>query len=127
LTGSRFAVRAALGARAEGLAVDFLENRGLRILQRNWRRPQGELDLVADDHGVLVFVEVRSRTGEEHGHPLETVTMQKRSRVVRAARLYLQECAVTATDFRFDVVGITFPTEGDSPVLMHIEDAFRVS
>jgi putative endonuclease len=127
LTESRFAGRAALGAQAEALAAQLLEERGLRILERNWRRPQGEVDLVADDHGVLVFIEVRSRTGEDHGHPLETVDARKRQRVVRAARLYLQEYEGTANEFRFDVVGITFPKEGGSPVLLYIEDAFRVS
>lgn len=70
---------------------------------------------------------MRSRTGEDHGHPLETVNRRKRYRVARAARLYLQECPVTSNEFRFDVVGITFPREGGSPTLWHIEDAFRVS
>lgn len=112
---------------AEELAARLLEERGFRILQRNWRRPEGEVDLVAEDRGVLVFVEVRSRTGEEHGHPLETVNTRKRHRVVRAARLYLQECPVTSNEFRFDVVGVVFPREGGSPTLVHIEDAFRVS
>lgn len=83
--------------------------------------------MVAEDRGVTVFVEVRSRTGEEHGHPLETVNARKRSRVIRAARLYLQETPVTSNEFRFDVVAVTFPTEGGSPTLLHIEDAFRVS
>ena len=119
--------RRAIGAQAEVLAARLLEDCGLRILEHNWRCPQGEVDLVADDHGVLVFVEVRSRTGEEHGHPLETVNMRKRARVVRAARLYLQEHSVASTEFRFDVVGITFPTDGGSPRLVHVEDAFRVS
>jgi putative endonuclease len=119
--------RAALGAQAEALAARLLEERGLRILERNWRRPQGEVDLIAADGGILVFVEVRSRTGEDHGHPLETINARKRQRVVRAARLYLQEYSGAANEFRFDVVGITFPKGGGSPALLHIEDAFRVS
>jgi len=92
--------RAALGARAEDLAASLLATRGYRIIERNWRRPEGELDLVADDRGVLVFVEVRSRTGEERGHPLETVNAHKRARVVRAARMYLEATQPTATAFR---------------------------
>jgi len=119
--------RAALGARAEDLAASLLAARGYRIIERNWRRPEGELDLVADDRGVLVFVEVRSRTGEERGHPLETVNAHKRARVVRAARMYLEATQPTATAFRFDVVGVTFPSEGGQPATTHVEDAFRVS
>lgn len=127
MTVSRLAGRKALGDQAEQLAARLLEQRGLRILERNWRRPEGEVDLVAEDDEVLVFVEVRSRTGEEHGHPLETVNTRKQRRVVRAARRYLEECAISWKEFRFDVVGITFPEEGGDPIATYIEDAFRVS
>lgn len=127
MTAAPLAGRAALGTRGEDLAARLLEDRGFRILQRNWRRPEGEVDLVAEDDGVLVFVEVRSRTGDEHGHPLETVNKQKQRRLVRAARLYLQESAMHWNETRFDVVGIIFPKEGGTPTLMHIEDAFRAS
>ena len=119
--------RAAVGSRAEDLAATLLEARGYRIVERNWRRPEGELDLVAEDRGVLVFVEVRSRTGEERGHPLETVNARKRARVARAARLYLAIAQPAATDFRFDVVGITFARDGAPPAITHVEDAFRVA
>jgi putative endonuclease len=117
----------AVGRRAEDLAASLLDSRGYRIIERNWRRPEGELDLVADARGVLVFVEVRSRTGEDRGHPLETVNARKRARVVRAARLYLEAAQPTATTFRFDVVGITFSSDGKQPVVTHVEDAFRVA
>ena len=85
----RLTARPATGRRAEDLAAALLEARGLRIVARNWRRPEGELDLVADDAGTCVFVEVRSRTGDETGHPLESISPRKRARVIRAARLYL--------------------------------------
>ena len=65
---ARFGARPDTGRRAEDLAAAELERLGLRIVARNWRRPEGELDIVADDDGTCVFVEVRSRTGEEHGH-----------------------------------------------------------
>jgi putative endonuclease len=81
----------ALGMRAEQLAADYLEQRGYEILARNWRRPEGELDLVVSAEGLCVFVEVRSRTGTERGHPLETVDARKRARVLRAARMYIDE------------------------------------
>jgi Holliday junction resolvase-like predicted endonuclease len=62
-----------------------------------------------------VFVEVRSRTGEDRGHPLEAITPQKRARVVRAARLYLDAETPAAGGFRFDVVAVTFWNDGRSP------------
>lgn len=109
------------------MAAALLAARGYRIIERNWRRPEGELDFVADDRGVLVFVEVRSRTGEERGHPLETVNARKRARIVRTARLYLEATQPAATAFRFDVVGVTFASDGGQPSIAYVEDAFRVS
>jgi putative endonuclease len=119
-------VRAATGRLAEDLAVRFLEERGFRVLARNWRRPEAELDLVADHGGVCVFVEVRSRTGVDHGHPLETVTPRKRAQIARAARLYLHEEAPVAAAFRFDVVGVVFSEDGQDHRCVHVEDAFRL-
>src|SRR5689334_20083731 len=117
--------RGATGRSAEDLAVGLLESRGYRIVARNWRRPEGEIDVVADHRGVCVFVEVRSRTGEEFGHPLESVNARKRGRIVRAARLYLEAEPVRAEGFRFDVVGVTF-RDGVDPEVLHIEDAFQI-
>ena len=118
--------RQSLGRRAEGLAAAHLERQGYRILARNWRRPEGEIDLVAGKDDLCVFVEVRSRTGTDRGHPLETVDARKRARVRRAARVFLdQETLPAGLTFRFDVVGVTFGAEESSPELVHIEDAFR--
>lgn len=116
----------ALGMRAEQLAADHLEQRGYKILARNWRRPEGEIDLVVGVEGLCVFVEVRSRTGTERGHPLETVDSRKRARVLRAARMYIDEERPQAAVFRFDVVGVTFALDDSPPDLVHIEDAFQV-
>ena len=116
----------ALGMRAEQLAADYLEQRGYKILARNWRRHEGELDLVLSAEGLCVFVEVRSRTGTERGHPLETVDARKRARVLRAARMYIDEELPQASVFRFDVVGVTFALNDSSPELVYVEDAFHV-
>jgi putative endonuclease len=117
--------RLALGQRGEALAAAYLEERGYTIVTRNWRRPEGEIDLVVARDGLCVFVEVRSRTGVERGHPLETVNASKRARVLRAARLYLDEEKPPAAVFRFDVVGVTFSLDDTPPEIIHIEDAFQ--
>jgi putative endonuclease len=117
---------AATGRRAEDLAAAHLESGGLRIVARNWRRPEAEIDIVADDAGTCVFVEVRSRTGLDRGHPLEAVTPHKQSRVIRAARLYLHAETPAAKAYRFDVVAVTFWDDGRSPDIVHVADAFRV-
>lgn len=124
----RLASRPGTGRRAEELAAAFLERAGLRVVARNWRRPEGELDLVADDAGTCVFVEVRSRTGTVLGHPLESITVEKRRRVVRSARLYLSETTAPAAGYRFDVVAITFDPDGRAdPELVHIPNAFELA
>jgi putative endonuclease len=117
--------RLALGRRAEALAADYLEERGYTITAHNWRRPEGELDLVASREDLCVFVEVRSRTGVDRGHPLETVNASKRARVLRAARLYLDQEQPSAATFRFDVVGVIFSLDDSPPEIVHIEDAFE--
>jgi putative endonuclease len=119
--------RGATGRRAESLAADWLERSGFRIVARNWRRPEGELDLVADQDGTCVFVEVRSRTGVAWGDPLESITPRKRAQVIRAARLYLDSERTVATSYRFDVVGVTFSPDGDEPVIQHIAGAFDLN
>jgi len=120
--------RATTGRLAEALAAALLERAGLRIVERNWRRPEGELDIVAlDADGTCVFCEVRSRTGDRSGDPLETVDARKQARVIRAARLYLAESDLAATGFRFDVVAVTFNENGDAdPKIVHVPSAFEV-
>jgi putative endonuclease len=124
------AERAGKGRLAEDLAAAHLEAAGLKIVARNWRRygPEaGELDIVADDRGTCVFVEVRSRTGEDQGHPLEAITAHKRAQVIRVARLYLAAETPAAAGYRFDVVAVTFWPDGRPPDLIHIPEAFELS
>lgn len=117
--------RPATGRRAETLAAELLEGIGFRIVARNWRVPEGEIDIVAFDGDVCVFVEVRSRTGEAHGHPVETVTARKRAHVVRSAALYLAANPTGAAAFRFDVVAVLFRPDRGPPDLTHVRAAFE--
>jgi putative endonuclease len=91
------------GARAEALAAAYLEQRGLAIVERNFRRRCGEIDLVARDGTTLVFVEVRLRRGNAFGGAAASITATKRMRLVRAANLYLAGVRGTP-DCRFDAV-----------------------
>jgi len=91
------------GAAAEELAAVFLEGRGLRIVERNYRCRFGEIDLVARSGAVLVFVEVRARQSEAFGGAAGSITAAKRRRLVAAARHYLAKHRVSRA-CRFDVV-----------------------
>jgi putative endonuclease len=90
------------GQRAEDLCAELLRKAGLRIVARNWRCRLGEIDLVAEESGTLVFAEVRLRRDARYGGAAESVTAAKRARLVAAARLYLAGRA--AAPCRFDVL-----------------------
>jgi putative endonuclease len=90
------------GQKAEDLCADLLRRAGLRILARNWRCRLGEIDLVAEEAGTLVFAEVRLRRDARFGGAAESITAAKRARIVAAARLYLAGHA--AVPCRFDVL-----------------------
>jgi len=108
------------GAIAESIATRKLLDEGYRIVERNFTADLGELDIVARDGDILVFVEVRSRANDDHGHAVEMVTRRKQRRVARVAMFYLEVRRPEFDRARFDVVGIT----GDEVVL--IKDAFRL-
>jgi putative endonuclease len=94
------------GLEGEDLACRHLEAQGYAILARNFRCRSGEVDVVARDGGVTVFVEVKHRRGSAHGAGHESVTFGKRRRIVRAARLFASARGLTETALRFDVVSI---------------------
>ena len=96
-------MRARRGAQAEGLAAEFLRREGLVIVAHNWRRRCGELDLVARDGEVLVFVEVRLRRRDDFGGAAASITATKRARMVAAAGLYLAGLPRTPP-CRFDAI-----------------------
>lgn len=108
------------GRRAEDRAAAFLEERGFRILERNYRCRLGELDIIAEDGDCLVFVEVRSRASSDFGDALEMVGKAKRRQVARVAQHFLHQRQPAHRDIRFDVVGIT------GSRIEHVVDAFRV-
>lgn len=91
------------GEAAESLAADFLQRRGLMVLERNYRCRFGEIDLVARSGELLVFVEVRARTSEAFGGAAGSITATKRRRLVAAARHYLATHRADRA-CRFDVV-----------------------
>jgi putative endonuclease len=108
------------GREGEALAAYLLEENLLRILDRNVRYRDGELDIVALDGGTTVFVEVKRRRDSSLGSPAEAVTRTKRLRVVRAARRWLAAHPSRARSVRFDVVAVL----GDPPDVTWIRDAF---
>ncbi|HJQ84325.1 MAG TPA: YraN family protein [Candidatus Binatia bacterium] len=116
--------RGALGRQGEAVAEAFLRANRWTIVARNYRCRAGEIDLVALDGPVLVFVEVRSRRGEIAGTPLESVDGRKRAQIARVAQHFLAAHHWHDRDARFDVIGIRF--DRDPPALEHVRSAFDV-
>lgn len=110
------------GDAGEDLACEHLRRHGLKILARNYRCRTGEIDVVAEDRGTVVFVEVKERHGESHGSAVEAVTASKRLRVIRAARVYAAMHGLSETPLRFDVVAIDWGPVG--PRVRHDAGAF---
>ncbi len=115
--------RRAAGREAEGAAARHLESLGMTVVGRNVRAGRGEIDLVARDGEVLVFVEVRYRESDAFGPPEDSVGVLKRLRVVRAAKSYLAEIGPAGwKEARFDVVAVE--GSGEAPVIRHFPAAF---
>lgn len=109
----------AVGRSRETLAMQYLQQQGLQILERNYCCRQGEIDIVAREAPYLVFVEVKYRTTARNGYPAEAVTEQKQYRIRQAARYYqYQHHLPENTPIRFDVVAIL------GTKLEHIRNAF---
>ena len=102
----------ALGKSGEDLACDALAARGYAVLDRRYRTRAGEIDIVAMDRGLLVFVEVKTRQSTRCGAPVEAVTRAKRRRIVLMASDYLARRRPRAEGCRFDVVSVTLDPGG---------------
>jgi putative endonuclease len=102
-----------LGRLGEQLAVDFLERADLRILDRNWRCPAGEIDIVALERWALVICEVKTRSSNRYGTPMEAISARKRVRLRKLAVGWVQAHGVFYEDIRIDVVGIMRVAPGE--------------
>jgi len=98
--------RQLLGADGERAAEKFLRRQRYTIVQRNYRCRAGEVDLIALDKSTIVFIEVKTRTHEGFGSPIEAVDLRKQRQVQRAAQQYLTDHRLHDRDARFDVVGV---------------------
>lgn len=110
------------GARGEDAAADAYRRRGYRIVARNWRCRLGELDLVAERRGVLVFCEVKSRGGAAFGGGYESVTRRKRAKLRSVAEAFLHASGSRPAAIRFDVASVT--VRGERSSVEVFEDAF---
>lgn len=114
-----------LGRKGEEAAARFLYKRGYEILERNWSCYAGEADIIAQDEGALVFVEVKTRRDCQKGFPAEAVSSEKRDKYEKIALAYLSDADLTDMPVRFDVVSIVVVARNRAMIRHHI-NAFSV-
>ncbi len=116
--------RPELGKRAEREAALYLRRRGYELIAQDVRSFFGQIDLVFRKGRTVIFVEVKSRTGEEYGSPTESLGARQRKRLIRAGHGFLAKKGWTESEVRFDLVGVYFDKEGKMVRIEHIPDAF---
>ena len=114
--------RRQLGKWGESVAAVHLEAKGLLLVERNWRSVYGEIDIVAEDGDELIFVEVKTRRGNQMGTPEEALTKEKAEKLRQLAQLYLVE-KDSERDWRIDLVAIEIDSRGKLVRCDHIRDA----
>jgi len=112
------------GNRAEGVAADHLAKQGYSIVERNFVCKLGEIDIIARDRDVLVFIEVRSRQSRRTLDPVYSVDRRKQSKIIKAAQVYLASRVRNVPPCRFDVAIVTLMDH--PPEVEVIRDAFQL-
>ena len=107
------------------MAARFLKNKGYLVLETNYRCRWGEIDIVAAEEGQIVFVEVRTRKGNEFGTPEESITPAKRRRLVVTAQSYLRERGQEGLDWRVDLIAIRLGSRQRLERVEHIRHAIE--
>lgn len=113
-----------LGQQGEKAAARYLRQRGYRIVSRGERNKLGELDLVAVDGRTIVFVEVKTRSNHDAGHPAESIHADKQRRLTKLALSYLKRHDLLEESARFDVVAVTWADGQRRPRIDHFPNAF---
>ena len=114
------------GRSAELLAEKMLRKKGYRIVEKNLRLGRGEIDLIAEDQGTLVFIEVKARRTNQFGGAPYSIHTRKKQQIIKLAAYYLSQKGLLNQNCRFDAILVT-ETDRNTPILTHLEQAFEVS
>ncbi|RUM49688.1 MAG: YraN family protein [Hydrogenothermus sp.] len=107
-----------IGIQKENLAVNYLKNKGYKIIKQNFYTKYGEIDIIAKNKDTLVFVEVRSKSYNKFGNPEETIDKTKQRKIINTAKVFLKNYNLDFEEIRFDVIAILEEN------INHIENAF---
>ncbi|MEG6584058.1 YraN family protein [Dendrosporobacter sp. 1207_IL3150] len=114
----------ALGELGEKAAISYLETKGYTVLVHKYRTKTGEIDIIAGDGGVIVFVEVKTRRNNAYGLPCESVNYRKQRKIIKTAQWYLNHSGAYDSPCRFDILEIIITNLKEKPCINHIIHAF---
>jgi putative endonuclease len=114
--------RRSLGRWGEQTAESFLVQKGYQILGRNIRTPYGEIDLIGEQAGMIVFIEVKTRASDDFGLPEEGITLKKGEHMINAAESYIQTHPDLGKGWRLDVIAIRRQPGNPLPEIVHFEN-----
>lgn len=117
--------RLALGRWGEDRAIAYLQRRGIRIVERNFRCALGEIDIIARERNSLLFIEVKTRRSAVFGLPQEAVGPRKQRQLIRTAQWYLKVSRTERLHPRFDVIAVLCQSDGSAEIT-HLVDAFAL-
>ena len=106
----------------EDLAVKYLKKHGYKIVERNYTCQFGEIDIIAKDKDTIVFVEVKTRTNLNFGHPFEAINKTKLQHIYQTGLFYLQNTKEKYKNYRIDIIGITTNSDEKTPKVEHIKN-----
>jgi putative endonuclease len=114
-----------LGRKGEDLAVQYLEEHDIRILERNYHFEKSEVDIIAYNGRQIIFAEVKTRQGTKFGQPEDAVNEEKKKALYKVAGAWLYERKMEGAPVRFDIISIVIPPEdSENPHIQHFEGAF---
>ncbi len=120
--------RIGFGQEGEEAAVVYLKKNGYRIIEKNFRSKLGEIDIIAEQGGTLVFIEVKARANHEFGHPFIAVTSAKQRKIIQVARSFLAKHHLADRPSRFDVMGLTADSDNTKSFQIELlENAFQIA
>jgi putative endonuclease len=119
MTASR---RQSIGYLGESIAAAFLKNKGYSILERNYRTPHGEIDLIVSQDKLIAFVEVKTRASSSLGPPEISITPRKIEHMCNAAEYYIQQHPEMVNDWRIDAITIQLKSGQSAPQIDHFEN-----
>ncbi len=113
-----------IGAYGENIAMEYLLNKGYKLISKNFRSQFGEIDIIAKEKDLICFIEVKSRYNTNFGFPAQAISKNKQKRIKKTSLLFINKEKLFNLNIRYDVIEILLNYNDDSYIINHLENAF---